>query len=205
MPGIGAAFAAEWRRVFAIRGAFMLLVLVRCSTASTTRSPISTKFCARSRSLLLINDLSELSRNIRANADASGAVTITASAGTLAEAQTMLDLGEAFAVVEIPPAPSAICSREPPSTFRFMPTPPTCSSSGHRERHRVAIGTLSAQIAAGGARTRGSLVKATLASVQPADILLQPIFNPVGGYASYIVPAAFVLILQQMLLVGWEC
>src|SRR5262249_39622688 len=34
------------------------------------------------------------------------------------------------------------------------------------------------------------------------DILLQPVFNPVGGYASYIVPAAFVLILQQMLLIG---
>jgi len=31
---------------------------------------------------------------------------------------------------------------------------------------------------------------------------LQPIFNPVGGYASFIVPAAFVLILQQVLLIG---
>ena len=41
-----------------------------------------------------------------------------------------------------------------------------------------------------------------LASASPADVLLQPIFNPVGGYASYIVPAAFVLILQQMLLIG---
>src|SRR5438445_3779174 len=52
------------------------------------------------------------------------------------------------------------------------------------------------------ARTDGSLVKAALAAASPADILLQPIFNPVGGYASYIVPAAFVLILQQMLLIG---
>src|SRR5271157_4929242 len=33
-------------------------------------------------------------------------------------------------------------------------------------------------------------------------ILLQPIFNPVGGYASYIVPAAFVLIIQQTLLMA---
>jgi ABC-2 type transport system permease protein len=66
----------------------------------------------------------------------------------------------------------------------------------------VAIGTLSSELAAGGARTDGSLVKATLASSSPADILLQPVFNPVGGYASYIVPAAFVLILQQMLLIG---
>jgi ABC-2 type transport system permease protein len=61
---------------------------------------------------------------------------------------------------------------------------------------------LSSELAAGGARTDGSLVKATLAAASPADILLQPIFNPVGGYASYIVPAAFVLILQQMLLIG---
>jgi ABC-2 type transport system permease protein len=66
----------------------------------------------------------------------------------------------------------------------------------------VAIYTLSSELAAGGARTDGSLVKATLASTSPADILLQPIFNPVGGYGSYIVPAAFVLILQQLLLVG---
>src|SRR5258707_6836629 len=66
----------------------------------------------------------------------------------------------------------------------------------------VAIDTLSSELGARGARTDGSLVKAALASASPAEILLQPIFNPVGGYASYIVPAAFVLILQQMLLIG---
>jgi ABC-2 type transport system permease protein len=85
--------------------------------------------------------------------------------------------------------------------LRSMPMPPTCSSSDRRQRHRLAINTLSSELAAGGARTDGSLVKATLARTSPADILLQPIFNPVGGYASYIVPAAFVLILQQMLLI----
>jgi ABC-2 type transport system permease protein len=78
-----------------------------------------------------------------------------------------------------------------------MPMPPTLGSG-----ITVAINTLSSELAAGGARTDGSLVKATLASASPADVLLQPIFNPVGGYASYIVPAAFVLILQQMLLIG---
>src|SRR5262249_56707909 len=66
----------------------------------------------------------------------------------------------------------------------------------------LAINTLSSELAAGGARTDGSLVKATLAGASPADVLLQPIFNPVGGYASYVVPAAFLLILQQTLLVG---
>lgn len=34
------------------------------------------------------------------------------------------------------------------------------------------------------------------------EILNQPLFNPTGGYGSYIVPAAFLLILQQTLLMG---
>ena len=33
-------------------------------------------------------------------------------------------------------------------------------------------------------------------------MLNQPLFNPTGGYASYIVPAAFLLILQQTLFMG---
>jgi ABC-2 type transport system permease protein len=41
-----------------------------------------------------------------------------------------------------------------------------------------------------------------LAQVSPATVLPVPLFNPTGGYASYVVPAAFVLILQQTLLMG---
>src|SRR5262245_3550777 len=36
----------------------------------------------------------------------------------------------------------------------------------------------------------------------PVEVLNQPLFNPTGGYASYIVPAAFMLILQQTLFMG---
>src|SRR5262249_13899174 len=66
----------------------------------------------------------------------------------------------------------------------------------------TALGQLTSELVSGGARTDGSLVKASLASSSPADLLLQPIFNPVGGYGSYVVPAAFLLILQQTLLIG---
>ena len=66
----------------------------------------------------------------------------------------------------------------------------------------TAIGTLTSDPVSRGACSDGSLVKAKLASLSPADFLLQPIFNPVGGYASYVVPAAFILILQQTLLIG---
>src|SRR6202000_614074 len=61
---------------------------------------------------------------------------------------------------------------------------------------------LTSELVSRGARSDGSLVKAKLATSSPADVLLQPIYNPVGGYASYVVPAAFILILQQTLMIG---
>jgi ABC-2 type transport system permease protein len=36
----------------------------------------------------------------------------------------------------------------------------------------------------------------------PMPLTAVPIFNPQGGYATYILPAAFVLLLQQTLLIG---
>ena len=42
---------------------------------------------------------------------------------------------------------------------------------------------------------------ATAAS-DPMPFVPVPLFNPQGGYATYILPAAFVLLLQQMLLIG---
>jgi ABC-2 type transport system permease protein len=124
-------------------------------------------------------------------------------ADTLVDARAALDRGDAFAVVGIPPGTERDVLKGTTvhipiyadATYLFIFRTTASGIS-------VAINTLSAELAAGGARTDGSLVKATLASSSPADILLQPIFNPVGGYASYIVPAAFVLILQQMLLIG---
>ena len=33
-------------------------------------------------------------------------------------------------------------------------------------------------------------------------LLVRPLFNPAEGYASYVVPAVLILILQQTLLIG---
>lgn len=40
------------------------------------------------------------------------------------------------------------------------------------------------------------------AAADPMPLTAVPLFNPQGGYATYILPAAFVLILQQTLLIG---
>jgi len=60
----------------------------------------------------------------------------------------------------------------------------------------VTIGAATHEARSGGEGDR------LAALVSPASVLAVPLFNPTGGYASYVVPAAFVLILQQTLLMG---
>jgi len=201
--GIGGAFAGEWRRVLGDRGAFILLVLGPLVYGFYYPQPYLNQILRKIPIAVVDNDLSELSRGIVQTLDASGAVKVAIRAETLADARAALDRGEAFAVVGIPPGTqrdvlkgtTAHIPIYADATYLFI-------FRTMANGIAVAINTLSSELAAGGARTDGSLVKATLAAASPAEILLQPIFNPVGGYASYIVPAAFVLILQQMLLIG---
>jgi len=201
--GLGGAFVAEWRRLLAIRGAFLLLVLGPLVYGIYYPQPYLNQILRKVPIAVVDNDLSELSRNIIQTLDASGAVSVVAQSETLAEARAALDRGEAFAVVGIPPGTERDVLKGTTvhvpifadATYLFI-------FRSMANGIAVAINTLSSELAARGARTDGSLVKSALASASPAEILLQPIFNPVGGYASYIVPAAFVLILQQMLLIG---
>jgi ABC-2 type transport system permease protein len=201
--GAGGAFAAEWRRVLTIPGAFILLVVAPIVYGFYYPQPYLNQILRDIPIVVVDNDLTELSRRLVETLDASGAVSVVARAETLAEAHAVVDRGDALAVVGIPPDTERDVLKGntvhipiyADATYLFIFR---TSASGIA----TAIGTLSAELAAGGARTDGSLVKATLASTSPAEVLLQPIFNPVGGYASYTVPAAFVLILQQMLLIA---
>ena len=201
--GIGGAFVAEWHRVLALRGAFILLVVAPLVYGVFYPQPYLNQILRKIPIAVVDNDLSELSGRIVQTLDASGAVKVAVRAETLSQAHATLERGKVFAVVGIPPETERDVLKG--TTVHI----PIYADATYLFIFRtmangiaVAINTLSSELAAGGARTDGSLVKATLASASPADILLQPIFNPVGGYASYIVPAAFVLILQQLLLVG---
>jgi len=201
--GIGGAFASEWRRVLGTRSAFTLLFLAPLIYGIYYPQPYLNQILRKLPIAVVDNDLSDLSRQIVETLDASGALRVVVRARTLAEARTAIDRGEAFAVVDIPPGTErdvlkGITAHVPiyaDATYLFVFR---STASGVA----TAIGTLTSDLVSRGARSDGSLVQAKLASMSPADVLLQPIFNPVGGYASYVVPAAFILILQQTLLIG---
>ena len=201
--GIGGAFAAEWRRVLGTRSAFTLLFLAPLIYGIYYPQPYLNQILRKLPIAVVDNDLSDLSRQIVETLDASGPLSVAVRTRTLVEARSAIDRGTAFAAVEIPPDAErdmlkGLTVHIPiyaDATYLFMFR---STASGVA----TAIGTLTSELVSRGARSDGSLVKAKLANSSPADVLLQPIFNPVGGYASYVVPAAFVLILQQTLLIG---
>src|SRR5262245_25958319 len=202
-PGVAGAFAGEWQRVLALRGPFILMIAAPLIYGIYYPQPYLNQILRKLPIVVVDSDQSEVSRRIVETLDASGAVSVVARARTLADAQAIMNRGNAFAAVGIPPGTErdvlkGVKAHIPiyaDATYLFLYR---SLSSGIT----VAVNTLSSELAAGGARTDGSLVKATLTGTSPADVLLQPIFNPVGGYASYIVPAAFLLILQQTLQIG---
>ena len=201
--GIGGAFKAEWRRVLGMRSAFSLLFLAPLIYGVYYPQPYLNQILRKLPIAVVDNDLSDLSRQMVETLDASGTLSVAVRARTLAEARTAIDRGKAFAAVEIPPDTErdvlkGITAHIPiyaDATYLFVFR---STASGVA----TAIQAVTSDLVSRGARSDGSLVKAKLASLSPADVLLQPIFNPVGGYASYVVPAAFVLILQQTLLIG---
>ena len=101
--GLGGAFVAEWRRVLAIPGAFILLVVAPLVYGVFYPQPYLNQILRKIPIAVVDNDLSELSRRIVQTLDASGAVKVAVRADTLPQARAALDRGEVFAVVGIPP------------------------------------------------------------------------------------------------------
>jgi hypothetical protein len=89
--GIGGGFAAEWRRVPAIRGAFIPLVVTPLVYRAFYPQPCLNQIMRKIPIAIVDNDLSELSRRIVQTLDASGAVKVVVRADTLPQARVSLD------------------------------------------------------------------------------------------------------------------
>jgi ABC-2 type transport system permease protein len=202
-PGIGGAFATEWRRVLSDRSVFSTVVLAPLIYGLYYPQPYLTQILHEVPVAVVDNDLTHLGQDIVQALDASGTVRVAVRAQTLEQARAALDRGEVFAILGIPPGTERdVLKGDTAHLPLYADATYLLIFKSTAAGIASAVATFSAGLTSLGARSDGSLAKASLASASPADILIQPIFNPVGGYASYIVPAAFVLILQQTLLMG---
>ncbi|MCW6507736.1 ABC transporter permease [Lichenifustis flavocetrariae] len=201
--GIVGFFAAEYGRVLRDRGAFGLIVIGPLIYGVFYPQPYLGQLIRGVPIAVVDDDGTDLSRTLVETLNADEAIAVAARPTTLAEAQAALARREVFGILSIPAGTEReVLKGDRARLPAFVDSAYFLLYSRTLQGMMEATGTVSADIAGGGARSDGSLYRAALARSSQVEILNQPLFNPTGGYASYIVPAAFLLILQQTLLMG---
>jgi ABC-2 type transport system permease protein len=202
-PGLIGAFVTEYRRVLGERAAFGLFVMAPIVYGILYPQPYLGQLIRAVPIAVVDDDSTELSRGLIQALNASEAVHVAVRAATLAEAQTALQRRQVFGIVDIP----AGTEREVLSG-RQARLPAYVDSAYFLLYNRTlqgineATAAMTADLLSHDARPDGSLARSALVRRSPVEVINQPLFNPTGGYASNIVPAAFALILQQTLLMG---
>ena len=201
--GIVGCFAAEYRRVLGDRGAFGLIVLGPLLYGVLYPQPYLGQLIRSIPIAVVDDDGTDLSRTLIQALNADEALAVASRPTSLAEAQAALARREVFGILSIPAGTQRdILKGNRARLPAFVDSTYFLLYNRTLQGIVEAAGTVSAEVAAGSARPDGSLYQAAMARNSPVEILNQPLFNPTGGYGSYIVPAAFLLIIQQTLLMG---
>ncbi|ORE91903.1 ABC transporter permease [Aurantimonas sp. 22II-16-19i] len=203
MSGVLFICQMELRRILTLRPVFSVMILAIVIYAAFYPQPYRTEALRNVPIALVDLDGSDSSRTFARRLDASADVAIVAALPDVATAQREVFARSLHGILVIPtfferdllhgrPAPLALYADA--SYFLLY------------SRISGAVTAL--------ARTMGAEVEAkrlvaahvdpdlAAAATDPMPLTAIPLFNPQSGYATYILPAAFVLLLQQTLLIG---
>jgi ABC-2 type transport system permease protein len=201
--GFGGAFAAEWRRVLGDRSVLGLFVLAPAVYAVFSPQPYLGQIVRNVPIAVVDHDNSELARGLIQTLQARGNIRVALMANSYREAEDAIFDRRAFAVIGIPPDTEKNVLKG--VTARL----PVCADWTYFILFNRALQGMLESVRAyatdtltHGARPDSAGAQAALRLVQPVDLVQVPLFNPTDSYSSYVVPAAFVLILHQTLLMG---
>ena len=201
--GIAGAFAAEWRRVLGDRSVMSLFLLAPFLYAVFYPQPYLGQLIRHIPIAVVDQDNSALSHRLIQALAAHGNLSIALRAESFAEAEDAIQGRRAFGIVGIPPDTErnvlkGVAARLPiyaDSTYFLLFNR---TLQGILESVQATV----ADAASAGARAEGAGVRAATAAQAPVELVMVPLFNPTASYSVYVVPAAFVLILHQTLLMG---
>ena len=194
---------AEMRRILNDRGVFGLIVMAPVLYGVLYPQPYLGQLLRHIPIAVVDQDHTELSRDLVQALNADEAITVAVRADTLADAHAALARREVFAILGIPKdTEREVLKGNKARLAAYVDLAYFLLFNRTLEGISEASGAVTEEIAEHGARTDGSLAHAAVTRASPVELLSQPLFNPTGGYASYVVPAAFILILQQTLFLG---
>ena len=203
MNGLGAVFRAEMRRIFTLWPAFSVLVVAAGLYSVFYPQPYLNEALRDVAIALVDEDQSTSSRDLSRRLDAGPDLAVISILPDFPAAQRLVFAREASGIVVIPQGFERELLRG-----RASPIALYADASYFLVYQRVALAvsgvarTLGAEVEAGRLIAQGTDVAVASGMADPMPLTTIALFNPQGGYASYLLPAAFVLILQQTLLIG---
>jgi ABC-2 type transport system permease protein len=201
--GFARLFAGEWRRVIADRGIFSMLIIAPVLYGVFYPQPYLGQLVRKIPIAVVDDDHTELSRRLIQTFDAAEPVSVAVRAPALDVAQQALFAREVFAIVDIPPnTEREVLKGNPARIPAYVDSAYFIVFNGALQGILESAADTAAAYAERGNRQDSAAAKTALALLSPVELLMEPLYNPTGGYASYVVPAAFVLIIQQTLLMG---
>src|SRR6267143_4822442 len=203
MKKVLAVFRDELRRIFALRPVFSVLIVGSAFYAVFYPQPYLNEALRNVPIAVVDADGTSVSRELARRIDATSDIAVTLVLPALVSAQREVYARKIFGILMIPKNFERDLLHG-----RASPIALYADASYFLQYQRVAGGvaavaqTLGAEIEA--ARLIGIGVDPALAAAasDPMQLTAVPLFNPQGGYATYVLPGAFVLLLQQIMLMG---
>lgn len=148
-------------------------------------------------------DGSNTSREFLRRLDSADTVQIVSTLPDMVQAEQMYYARQAYGIVLIPPSfeRDLLAGGQAP-VAAFGDGSYFILYGGLAEAVNTVARDMGAQIRLGRLVAQGADLETASALVAPVGVASVPLFNPHSGFASYIVPAAFVLIIQQTFLMG---
>ena len=193
----------EYRAIFTDSG--VVLIFLAGLTIYTLFYPLpySTEVLMKAPVIPVDQDHTALSRKLMQWVGATEEVRLVDAAGDLAEAQRRVLNSEAGGIFVIPEGFERDVLRGKQAVVSVYAD--ACYFLIYRQVVTgvyKATATLSAGVEIRRYTAAGLGEKQAKRTREPLPIVSRPLFNPAGGYATYVVPGVFILLLQQTLLIG---
>ncbi len=200
---LSAAFTVESLRILRSRSAFGLIALAPVIYGVLYPQPYLGQLVRKAPIAVVDEDGTAVSREIVQSLDADQSLSVAERPATLVDGQRLLARRRVFGILEIPrDAERDLLKGDAVHLPAYVDSTYLILYSRVLGGITEAIGEVNLRDLSSSPRVDGSLAFGALARAEPVSVLSQPLFNPTGGYASYVVPAAFLLILQQTLLMA---
>lgn len=203
MSQVWTAWIREYKSILGDRGALLVLVAAAVLYALIYPLPYKEQVLRQVPVVVVDQDRTPLSRQLTRMLGATEVVAVAGVVGTMDEARSLLMQREAGGIMVVPQGFSQAVGRGEQAVVTALG-----DGSYFLTYRQVATAVLSAATTMGaaievqGLVARGASLSEAMVQRDPVPLITRMLYDPSGGYASYVVPAVLIIILQQTLLIG---